>query len=105
MDDYHVGRLVACIDENWQYNMPGEEPEGMTLPRKGGVYRIRSRVFLGSVLFLRFEEICNPEQPSPTGPFEPVFDNRSFMPLDDKRLDIFRQHFAPIVRRVDGVPA
>lgn len=102
--DYQVGQLVACVDGDWQYNMPGEDPEGVTLPRRGKVYRIRSRVFLRSFLFLRFDEIHNPEQPSPSGPFEPVFDARSFLPLDSKRLDIFRQNIAPITRR-HGVPA
>jgi hypothetical protein len=102
--DYQVGQLVACVDENWQYNVPGESPDGVTLPRKGQVYRIRSRVFLWSHLFLHFDEIHNPKLPSPTGPFEPVFDARSFLPLDPKRLDVFRQNMAPITRR-HGVPA
>ncbi|PWJ93567.1 hypothetical protein C8D77_101246 [Mesorhizobium loti] len=99
--DYHLGQLVACVDGNWQYNMPGQNPDGVTLPRKGQVYRIRSRVFLQSYLFLLFDEIHNSELPSPTGPFEPVFDARSFLPLDPKRLDVFRQQHAP----VDRVPA
>jgi hypothetical protein len=101
MDGYQIGGLVACIDENWQYNMPGQNPVGVTMPRRGKVYRIRSRVFLSSDLFLRFDEIYNPLQPSPSGPFEPVFDARSFLPLDPKRLDIFRRQLAP----VDRVPA
>jgi hypothetical protein len=99
--DYPIGQLVACVDENWKYNVPGESPDGVTLPRRGDVYRIRSRVFLRSDLFLRFGEIYNPEQPSPIGPFEPVFDARSFLPLDPKRLDVFRGLLAP----VDRVPA
>lgn len=99
--DYHLGQLVACIDDNWQYNLPEKSPDGVTLPRKGQVYRIRTRVFLRSDLFLLFDEIHNPGLPSPTGPFEPVFDARSFLPLDPKRLDIFRQVLAP----VDRVPA
>ncbi len=104
--DYHLGQLVTCIDDNMEYTGPGDSPEGMTLPRRGQVYRIRSRVFLWTslgmeMLFLRFDEIRNPECPSPTGPYEPVFDARSFLPLDPKRLDVFRQQLAP----VDRVPA
>lgn len=94
--DYQIGQLVACVDENWQYNVPGQMPVGVTLPRKGTIYRIRSRLLLRSDLFLLFDEIHNPQQPSAAGPHEPVFDARSFLPLDPKRLDVFRQHVAPV---------
>ncbi|RWH31628.1 hypothetical protein [Mesorhizobium sp.] len=108
MDDYRIGQFVACIDDKLKFT--GQTPDGMVLPRKGNVYRIRTveafRVPDGrSLLFLRFDEIRNPEYPSSIGPYEPVFDARAFKPLDEQRLDVFRQHFAPIVRRIDGVPA
>lgn len=104
--EYHLGQLVACTDDNLEYTGPGHRPDGMTLPRRGLVYRIRSRVFLRGrsdvqLLFLRFDEILNPTHPGPTGPYEPVFDARCFLPLDPRRLDIFRQQLAP----VDQVPA
>ncbi|RVD44895.1 hypothetical protein EN742_00690 [Mesorhizobium sp. M4A.F.Ca.ET.020.02.1.1] len=108
MDGYRLGQLVACIDDNLYFT--GLCPDGMTLPRKGAVYRIRTieafRVPDGRhLLFLRFDEIRNPEYPSSIGPYEPVFDARAFKPLDDRRIDVFRRAFAPIVRRVDVVPA
>lgn len=102
--EYHLGQLVACIDDNLKFT--GHCPDGMTLPRKGQVYRVRTREFFrvpsgGALLFLRFDEIHNPEYPSIIGPYEPVFDARAFKPLDNSRLAIFRRHVAP----VDQVPA
>lgn len=107
MDDYHVGQLVACIDDKLRCTF--ECGTGMMLPRRGYVYRVRTIDVFGvdgrPLQFLRFDEIRNPEYPSNVGPFEPIFDSRAFKPLDDDRLDVFRQHFAPIIRRVGGVPA
>lgn len=103
--DYHVGQLVVCIDGNFESN--GGRQDGMTVPQKGTVYRIRTLDYLrapglSTVLpFLRFSEIRNPPVQTVMGPIEPVFDGRSFLPLDPKRLAIFRQQLAPL----DRVPA
>lgn len=106
--EYHLGQLVACIDD--QFKFTAECPAGMTMPTKGTVYRIRTldvfRARGTSTVrpFLRLQEIVNPPFPSIMGPYEPVFEASAFLPLDPRRLDIFRQHVAPI-KRAEGVPA
>jgi hypothetical protein len=101
--EYHLGQLVACIDDNLK--LTWYCPDGLTLPRKGQVYRIRTIDFFrarGMVLpFLRLHEIVNPLFPSILGPYEPVFEASAFLPLDPKRLDVFRLQLAPL----DRVPA
>ncbi|TIP13199.1 hypothetical protein [Mesorhizobium sp.] len=106
--EYHLGQLVACIDD--QFKFTAECPADMTMPKKGTVYRIRTLDFFRargtpSVRpFLRLNEIVNPPFPSIVGAYEPVFDASAFLPLDPRRLDIFRQHLAPVTRH-QGVPA
>ncbi|MES0168214.1 hypothetical protein NKJ87_19865 [Mesorhizobium sp. M0027] len=105
--DYQVGTLVACIDGSFRFTRECEA--GVVIPRKGAVYRIRTVDFFrhagGIMPFLRFDEIHNPEYPSILGPYEPVFDSRAFLPLDERRLDVFRQVRVPPVKRPQGVPA
>ncbi|RWO23336.1 MAG: hypothetical protein EOS11_28815 [Mesorhizobium sp.] len=104
--EYHLGQLVACIDDRFKFT--AECPAGMMMPRKGTVYRIRTLDFFRargrSLPFLRLQEIVNPPFQSIIGPYEPVFEASAFLPLDPRRLDVFRQHVAPI-KRVEGVPA
>lgn len=103
--DYQVSKLVACIDDDFRFTRECEP--GMVIPHKGTVYRVRTvdlfrvRGVDKALTFLRFDEIHNPRYPSIVGPYEPVFDARSFLPLDDRRLDALRRHLAP----VDRVPA
>ncbi|ESY89046.1 hypothetical protein X739_00700 [Mesorhizobium sp. LNHC220B00] len=103
--DYQVGQLVACVDDNFRFTRECEL--GMVVPHKGTVYRIRTLDLFrvrGSdkgVPFLRFDEIHNPSYSSVVGLFEPVFEASAFLPLDPKRLDVFRLQIAP----VDRLPA
>jgi len=66
-----------------------------SIPTRGGVYFIREvlpdprRGFSG--VFLRLREIVNRPYDSHVGPFEAAFAVKHFRPLDERRIDVFRQ--------------
>lgn len=98
--EYYLGQLVACIDD--QFKFTAECPAGMMMPKKGTVYRVRTLNFFrarGTSTvrpFLRLHEIVNPPFASIVGPYEPVFEASAFLPLDPRRLEVFRRQFSPV---------
>ncbi len=96
MTDYHSGQFVACVDVlTGGY---GNEQK----PVKGKVYTVRNVVSLGCGTYLRLVEIINPPNnytvDGSTGwsHIECGFDVNAFLPLDPKRLDVFRDTHVPV---------
>lgn len=89
------GSLVKCVRA-----FPArasEAPFGVLNPTKGRIYTVREVLPDCSPGFdaLRLVEIVNPVLPYRTADAETAFDIRGFVPLDDSRLSIFRQHLHP----------
>lgn len=66
-------------------------------PKKGEVVTVRAVNVWPASIKLRFEEHWN-EQLRREGDIEPGFSASWFRPLSETRLDIFRQHLAPVDR-------
>lgn len=93
---FHVGQLVLCADDDFDPNQIRRWP-GVTFPRRGVVYTVRDAFVEPRFtprphdLFLRLVEIVNKPQETYIGPYETMFGANRFRPLDDSRLEVFRQ--------------
>jgi|GEM_PF-5587989 len=96
--EFKPGMRVVCIHP---YDSPREVGiavrYGVRTPRKGVVYTIREVLLpeklpeiSNTVLPLRLIEIVNPPVRFVNGVLEPAFPSTRFRPLDESRLDVFR---------------
>lgn len=93
--EYQPGMRVVCIDDVWPPFIQAEQRLGRcNFPEKGRVYTLRE-VFIApevGVVVVRLREINNP----PVAVFgdgslgEPCWGAHRFRPLDESRLDVFR---------------
>ena len=93
--EFKAGMLVVCIDDAWPPFIKAEQRLGRCgFPEKGRVYTLRD-VFIApevGVLVVRLCEIHNPA----VAVFgdgrlgEPCWGAHRFRPLDESRLDVFR---------------
>jgi hypothetical protein len=89
--DYQVGRRVVCIKAKWWGNpvCRANAARGFDFPRVGIVYTIcLVEPFRGGI-YLGFQEL-----PTPKKNFD-MFAAECFRPLDERRLDQFRQLLTP----------
>ena len=92
--DYEVGKRVVCM-EPFQL-LSGDAEAGLRLPEKGRVYTIRAtRIGQYGLLYLRFQEIVNPPTRDEIGIAEVAFGAPAFRPVDEGRIDQFRQLLKP----------
>lgn len=80
------GMRVVCILDNvtdWERQIPS-----VTFPQRGAVYTIREVPIPD---YLRLVEITNAPAPPPFIAVEPYFFYLAFKPLDERRLDVFRE--------------
>lgn len=82
---WHVGQRVVCVDDsNWS-------DDHIKHPIKGRIYTIREIDTIGGIDGFWLEEIINPIKTYCDGVCEAGFKRERFKPLDEKRLDIFRE--------------
>ena len=100
--EFRPGMRVVCINDSYT-------PEGrlalaihnIQKPKKGRVYTIRDVMSepIQGHLVVRLVEIVNAPAPYINSDIiEPFYLAKRFRPLDEKRLDVFRQHLVPAPR-------
>lgn len=83
---WHVGQRVVCVDDLFE-DIYDEET-----PKRGVVYTIRGiKFWTVDKLSFTLEEITNPLKLYKEGVSEKHFRETRFKPIDEKRLDIFRE--------------
>lgn len=94
--DFKPGMRVVCIDDQFDdFTITVALKYGVTLAKKGVVYTLRA-VFIDdhycapANLRILLEEIRNPDLPFIDGDAEADFPAKRFRPLDESRLDVFR---------------
>ena len=90
---FHVGQRVVCVDGDFSR----KKLRGETLPIKGVVYTVREAGIhdIYGLPYVRLVEIVNEPQEYRFGVTEACFRASKFRPLDEARLDQFRDHLAP----------
>lgn len=93
--DAYVGQRVVCIDSDWGPYEATATKLGCKLPTENTVYTIREIVAVLTDVGIRLEEIVNPKV-SEYGRYEPFFNAEQFKPVDESRLDVFRELLEPV---------
>lgn len=92
--EFKPGMRVVCVNDDFGADAPAVSTRlGITLPTKGTVYTLREVVKCGCCTHLnvRLAEIRNPIiRMLDGGQDEPAFGDFRFRPLDESRLDVFR---------------
>lgn len=96
---FHVGQLVVCV-ETWTDVWNGLD----TGPTRGTVYTIRETVpehpWYQGVPCVRLVEIVNPVHDFPSVRYESCFGTFRFRPVDENRIEVFRQIAASPKKRI-----
>lgn len=92
--DIRPGMRVVCVDDQWPPVVLAHAALfGSVFPTKGRVYTVREALMWAETVCLRLVEIHNPDVTffdDAGNPVEPAFKAARFRPLDEARLDVFR---------------
>ena len=92
--DIRPGMRVVCVDDQWpRLVLAHATIFGSCFPTKGRVYTVREALAWDETVCIRLVEIRNPDVTffdDAGNPVEPAFRATRFRPLDETRLDVFR---------------
>jgi hypothetical protein len=100
---FHVGQLVACVDDKWEYS-PSKMEKCPNLPVRGMIYTVRALDAEGAIWLeeegaVWLEEVVNPPAWfwDDTLFCEPSFYAWRFRPVRTTNIDVFREIVEPVL--------
>lgn len=99
--DAYVGQRVVCVSDDWGPYAARSEQRGTKLPSVNRVYTIRAIELVGGEIGLYFVELINPK--IAMNGTEQCFIAANFKPVDESRLDVFREMLKNVPNRKDVV--